>query len=315
MLLQREFLQGNSFTEEEEDRLADENLLCRFFQRGNCTKGSTCHFTHDLTARPSLCKYFMTASGCRYGELCEFQHGRNGQNLSISNHPVEFEEDFPTAETLLNILPSCENEEAYQEIILIYGEEDFSFTENLSRHCKATEILAISASSTEKMTKAHVKDRVSQLAEAGVKIVWNVKIKSLFSEDETVVPWSKVACVLWTINIGSNDETMTKNLQDFFSLLSVTLLSQGVADITVLLTMYNNQYSKWQVDRVARDCFFFLVQSMPFDVNTFGVYSHSEKRDSAFSTARPVTYVFDLVPPSASLHGDYFWHLQQAFGA
>lgn len=34
--------------------------LCRFFQRGVCNKGSLCEFSHDLTAKRSTCKYFLS---------------------------------------------------------------------------------------------------------------------------------------------------------------------------------------------------------------------------------------------------------------
>lgn len=62
---------------------------------------------------------------------------------------------------------------------------------------------------------------------------------------------------------------------------------------------------------MARECFFFLEQSLLFDSAMFGVYAQFER--TAFGEPKPVTYLFELKPPSAGLHGDYFWHLQQAF--
>ena len=39
---------------------SETDSLCRYFQRGVCNKGSLCEFSHDLAAKRSTCKYFMS---------------------------------------------------------------------------------------------------------------------------------------------------------------------------------------------------------------------------------------------------------------
>eukprot|EP00250_Pteridium_aquilinum_P027313 c3464_g1_i1 orf=105-3227(+) len=308
--VQKDFLQENVNMEEEGEPLDDETSLCRYFQRGACTRGSDCRFSHDFTARRSVCKYFMTESGCRYGELCEFRHTGSAELSSIQDSCVTFEEGLPSMDRFLNLWPLSE-----ERTLLIYGEEDFSFTWNLSNHYPPELLLATSVIKEESFCltgKTAVKERVTLLSEAGMTIMWGVELHRLHMSEAPVISWEQVSCVLWTIKKEKNeDKALGKRLLDFFSSLSVTLLSEGYADIAVLLTMYNDQFSRCQVERMARDCFFFLEQSIPFDSVAFGVYTQLEM--PALGEPKPVTYLFELKPPSAGLHGDYFWHLQQAF--
>ncbi|MCO5563609.1 hypothetical protein L7F22_017256 [Adiantum nelumboides] len=293
--------------DEEDESLDDELSLCRYFQRGACMRGSDCRFAHDFTAKRSVCKYFMTEHGCRYGELCEFRHPGSSEILPVQESSVMFEGSLPSDRDLLSLWPLSE-----QGTLFIHGEEDFSFTWNLSQYYPSNCLLATSSNEDECMhlkTETAVKERVTRLSEAGVEIKWGVELHTLPSDR-----WRDISCVLWTIKRETTeDESLAKRMLDFFSSLSVILLSGSRADIALILTMYNDQYSRYQVERLARNCFFFLEQSIPFDSMTFGVYPHLETY--AFGEPRPVTYLFELKPPSAGQHGDYFWQLQQAFNA
>ncbi|KAI5062983.1 hypothetical protein GOP47_0021530 [Adiantum capillus-veneris] len=262
--------EGLVMDNDEDEPLGDEPTLCRYFQRGACTRGTECHFAHDFTAKRSVCKYFMTEHGCRYGELCEFRHPGSSEILPIQESSVVFEGSLPSDRDLLSLWPLSE-----KGMIFIYGEEDFSFTWNLSQYYPSNCLLATSSNEDECMhlkTETAIKQRVNQLSEAGVEIKWGLELHSLPSDR-----WENISCVLWTIKRDKpDDESLAKRLLDFFSSLSVILLSGCRADIALILTMYNDQYSRYQVERLARNCFFFLEQSIPFDSMTFGVYPHLE---------------------------------------
>ena len=174
--------------------------------------------------------------------MCEFRHIGSTQPPSIQCSPIEFEE-FPEKDSFFKLLPPCQ-----QESILIYGEKDFYFTRRLSEHYKPQKIVALSMDRKESIDEGRtdIWDRVNQLVDSGVKIIWDMEKWPLSTENSSVIPWNQIACVVWTVR-REKEEIFSKKLVDFFSSLSVTLLSQGLADITLLLTMYTDQYSKWQV--------------------------------------------------------------------
>ena len=174
--------------------------------------------------------------------MCEFRHIGSTQLPSIQCFPIEFEK-FPEKDSFFKLLPPCQ-----QESILIYGEKDFYFTRRLSEHYKPQKIVALSMDRKESIDEGRtdIWDRVNQLVDSGVKIIWDMEKWPLSTGNSAVVPWNEIAYVVWTVR-REKEEIFSKKLVDFFTSLSVTLLSQGLADITLLLTMYTDQYSKWQV--------------------------------------------------------------------
>ena len=48
---------------------------CKFFAKGNCTKGEECSFSHEqpLPKSETPCR-FAQSGGCKKGDTCEFQH-------------------------------------------------------------------------------------------------------------------------------------------------------------------------------------------------------------------------------------------------
>ncbi|CAG7832782.1 unnamed protein product [Allacma fusca] len=46
---------------------------CKFFQRGNCSKGESCRFVHQAPPLPEPCKFFATGM-CSRGSNCRFLH-------------------------------------------------------------------------------------------------------------------------------------------------------------------------------------------------------------------------------------------------
>lgn len=171
--------------------------------------------------------------------MCEFLHAGGSQLPSPQCHPMEFE-DVPEKGSFFKLLPSYQ-----QESILIYGEDDFYFTRRLSEHYAPQKIVATSVYTKESIDEGRtdIWDRVNQLLDSGVRIIWDMEQWPLCT---ATIPWSEIDCVSWAIK-REKEESFPKKLLDFLYSLSITLLSQGVADITLLLTMYTDQYSKWQV--------------------------------------------------------------------
>lgn len=56
---------------------------------------------------------------------------------------------------------------------------------------------------------------------------------------------------------------------------------------------------------MARDSFFFLRESFPFDESSFGQLFDELTARKSMSTSKPVSYVFDLHPPTEVQFGDY----------
>ncbi|KAJ2722008.1 hypothetical protein GGI07_003598 [Coemansia sp. Benny D115] len=55
------------------------HIPCKFYKHGNCTAGTSCYFSHDMSlfADKAVCKYFVKGN-CRYGNKCALIH--NAQN-------------------------------------------------------------------------------------------------------------------------------------------------------------------------------------------------------------------------------------------
>ncbi|KAJ1908444.1 hypothetical protein LPJ81_000060 [Coemansia sp. IMI 209127] len=66
------------------------HIPCKFYRHGNCTAGSNCFFSHDMTllVEKSVCKYFSKGN-CRYGNKCALLHiGQNdGSPMPRSSKP------------------------------------------------------------------------------------------------------------------------------------------------------------------------------------------------------------------------------------
>lgn len=61
----------------------------------------------------------------------------------------------------------------------------------------------------------------------------------------------------------------------------------------------------FQVERLARECFFFLTQSFPFDETSFGKFSGSRGTTRSNQVSVPISYVFRMYPPVGIQFADY----------
>ena len=60
-----------------------------------------------------------------------------------------------------------------------------------------------------------------------------------------------------------------------------------------------------QVEKLGRECFFFLTESFPFDESSFGELRDVLNTKRPLAASSPISYVFDLHPPSDLRFGDY----------
>ena len=114
---------------------ASATILCTFFQKGKCTKGTSCRFSHEAIAPapPVLiqCTFFL-AGKCTKGSSCRFAH-----------EPIaSVTASAPSAETVIDsvadsvIDPVTETDELTDEDFLNiamyeYNEEENQDDENL----------------------------------------------------------------------------------------------------------------------------------------------------------------------------------------
>lgn len=74
---------------------------------------------------------------------------------------------------------------------------------------------------------------------------------------------------------------------------------------------YLKAYSIYQVESIARDSFFFLEESFPFDESSFGELFDVVTVRRPLLVSKPVSYVFKLHPPTDIEYGNYRTLLRQ----
>jgi hypothetical protein len=278
--------------------------VCKFFAKGMCKRGNSCFFSHTDHAKSELCKFFLTLEGCRYGEECRFSHNFPASEVPEYRQRVEFEDKIASAVALVNLLP--EVGEHNQKFILVFGESNFRFSLNLALHYDPCKIIITTMNSKSDSTKEESTSCmcIDNLYNLDAEILWNFDPTQFIRH--TGVPWSKVQCILWTVTSFGRDEEleMQKDLiKKFFEFLAVALIAHDLNDVQVILTINNSKYAQLQVERLARDCFFFLSASIPFDNSTFTCYPTKSEED--IPPSKPISYIFELQPPTDILFGDY----------
>lgn len=66
------------------------------------------------------------------------------------------------------------------------------------------------------------------------------------------------------------------------------------------------------MEEIARESFFFLAESFPFDDASFGEISCNVVTRKAGWVSRPISYVFALHPPSDVQFGNYVAAIQKS---
>ncbi|KAJ7528757.1 hypothetical protein O6H91_15G018000 [Diphasiastrum complanatum] len=276
--------------------------LCSFFQMGSCNRGNSCSFAHSLSAKPATCKFFMSASGCRYGEGCRFWHDYQIVLSSEEELTAELEEAISSG--MLEYL-------TVNKYVLLIGDSDFSFAKYLASIYEPTSILATMVKTKAEVLEAsNVCEEFEQIVQSGIQVLWGIDptvfvprscIKNI-REDEKL--WAEVGCIVWNFPfLGSDEDTNTKrnSIARFFASISLVLMMLHNTQVSVLLTKSNSQYAQLQVERVARESFFFLRRSFPPHDIILTCYNCRRKpMQGSFFKKKFITYAFELEFPFSS---------------
>ncbi|XP_030948082.1 DExH-box ATP-dependent RNA helicase DExH8 [Quercus lobata] len=284
--------------------------LCVYFIKGFCNRGSQCLFSHSLGAKRPICKFFFSFQGCRNGDACFFSHDLGpspsplpSPSASSSSSALCLPEDSDAnAASLLRFFPTSSD-----GCILLLDDTDLRFSTNLARYYDPSKIV-----STTCLSDTYICDP----SLTGVRIFWGLyhPCHTILAKGENPIPWDEVKCVLWFPNLESYSENLDRQkllLQNFFEYLSIRILAGALYEVRVILTMNNIRFSQLQVEKLGRDFFFFLTESFPFDVTSFGELTDSITTKKPMLVSRAISYVFDLHPPTDIQFGDYAATLQK----
>lgn len=285
-----------------------EASLCRFFINGLCNKGRECLFSHSLEAKRPVCKFFLSFKGCRNGESCFFSHQLGQSVPSIRKSSVCLPEDEgANAAPLLRLLPTSSDAS-----ILIFDDTNLHFSSYLTRHCDPSKII-----STTSLSETFICDA----SLTGVNILWGQydPFKTIISKaGPNSVLWNEVKRVFWFPNFNRYDEMLEeyKNLlQNFFGYLAIRILVDSLYEVQVIITMNNMRFSQLQVEKLGRECFFYLKESFPFDESSFGEFTDTLTTKKPMLVSKPISYVFELHPPTDIQFGDYSADLRRTLHA
>ncbi|XP_021281215.1 DExH-box ATP-dependent RNA helicase DExH8 isoform X2 [Herrania umbratica] len=271
--------------------------LCVYFVNGRCNRGSLCRFSHSLQAKKPACKFFFSLQGCKNGHLCSFSHDSYQSVSSYSSDVCLPEEEHADASSLLRLLPTSTN-----GCILLLDDTNMHFTSNLANHCNPSRIISTTSLTETSMTDPSL---------TGVRILWGLHhpYQTIISyTGENPIPWNEVKLVLWFPYLDGYAEDLDRQkilVQNFFEYLAIRVLSDALFEVKVILAINNIKFSQLQVEKLARESFFFLTESFPFDQTSFGELLDTVTLNKPMLASRSISYVFDLHPPSDIQFGDY----------
>ncbi|CAO2185089.1 unnamed protein product [Urochloa humidicola] len=276
---------------------------CVFFVNGSCNYGAACRFSHSSLAPKPVCRFFLTLQGCRNGNSCPYSHHDTGSLISTPmTSGICSQEGRATSLCCTRLFPADGDGH-----ILILNDKNLQFSNKLSQYYDACKIVA----GTPGLQSVE-----SYTVRKGLKIIQNLTDPSglITGREHTLpVPWTKLKRVFWFADFD-NDESAGEQalLQKFFENIAIKILSERLSDLQVILIMKNTRYIQLQVERLARECFFFLGESFMFDEATLGWFSDITRHPRGMQVSAPVTYVFNMHPPSVTQFGNYPAELREA---
>ncbi|KAK9756945.1 hypothetical protein RND81_01G131800 [Saponaria officinalis] len=268
---------------------------CVYYVKGYCRRGNDCLFSHSTEAKKPVCKYFASFQGCRNGDSCVFSHDLTTQIVSPQSSSCVPEDGNADASALVKLLPTFS-----RGSILLLDDEDLHFSMSFSQHYDPSKIIC-----TTPLSESCIYDT----SLSGVKIFWDIsRPLEIFTAEspENPIPWSEVKRVLWFPKFDSEEtsERQKRFVQKFFENLAARILADRMIGVHVILVMNNIRFSHLQVEKLGRDCFFFLMTSFPFDESTFGAVPDFVNTKKPLVVSSPISYVFSMYLPSDLLVGD-----------
>ncbi|EXC10294.1 Zinc finger CCCH domain-containing protein 31 [Morus notabilis] len=267
-------------------RANGEMPMCIYFLNGYCNRGDQCLYSHSLQAKRPTCKFFFSLQGCRKGELCSFSHDMGPPGSSFSSTFCLPENGEANAESLLQLFPTSSD-----GCILVLDDTDLHFSSNFASYSNPSSIVATTPLSETSFFESSLED---------VKILWGLHqpYETIISKaGKNSVEWKEIGCRMLVRN--------------FFEYLAIRILADGLEDLQVILTMNNIRFSHLEVEKLGRERFFFLRESFPFDERSFGKLRDTITTKKPMVVSRPISYVFNLNPPSHIQFGDYVTGLHQ----
>ncbi|KAM3407111.1 hypothetical protein ACQJBY_000896 [Aegilops geniculata] len=238
--------------------------------------------TFDILAddpKPA-CKFFLTLKGCIKGSSCSFPHDCDSLISSSVGSEINPEE-LPWRADIgwTKLLTRGENGH-----ILVVNDKNLKFSHELRKIVARTPDLH----SAEHNSVAN-----------NLSIVLNVADPShltIGGEHELPVPWTKLQRIILLDDYGSGEAINHQLLQKFFEYIAFKILPETLSGLQVILIMNNTKFIKIQVERMARECFFFLGESFLLNGVPLGWFPCIRQQDGR--VAGPVAYVFNMHPPS-----------------
>ncbi|KAJ3693726.1 hypothetical protein LUZ60_009206 [Juncus effusus] len=281
--------------------------LCRFFAQGKCTKGNWCQFSHDvLQAESPACKFFLSLQGCKNGASCFYSHDltlspgppvrENSTSPSNNNNNNNYKNKISLQEPNISspysfsaalLKNTTENNNNH---VLVLQDKDLYLSLSLSKYLNPHKIITV--------TPLEYSSSLSCQAE-GVKVIWAVK--SFFSNKGlSSLDWGQIGCVVHCTDFKAGDlERERREVRELFEFVCVKVLSCNLENFRVVLTMNNTRFAQIQVERMAREYFFFLTESFRFNENTLGELSTKYGPPKNMQVSSPISYVFDLHLPNS----------------
>lgn len=259
--------------------------------------GHNCAFSHSLQAKRPICKFFLSLQGCKNGGSCFFLHDVNQLPSSTRQIACLAEDGHASPASFLQLLPTSSD-----GCILLLDDTDMRFTLKLIPYLDPSKIISTSRLSERSICDASL---------TGVRTLWGIRHPHqaiIVKVGECRIPWSEIKCVLWYPNLDyyRNDLDSQKILvKNFFEYLAIRILGDALYEVRVIVTMNNIKFSEIQVEKLGRDCFFFLRESFPFDETSFGHLIDGTVVYKSMVVSRATSYVFDLQPPTDIQFGDY----------
>ncbi|XP_057782307.1 DExH-box ATP-dependent RNA helicase DExH8 [Salvia miltiorrhiza] len=293
----------NTFTYDNGQYTAGGAALCRYFVSGSCNRGSQCSFSHFLQAKRPICKFFFSLQGCRSGDSCFFSHDAGSLAISASQSSLCLPEDEDVNEEfLLQFFPSSSD-----GCVLLLDDIKLHFSSYLVHQYAPSCII-----STTSETNPFPIDP----SMASIKVLWGLghPYQTIMStEANNLIPWSEVKCVLWFPRFGPEygEGHLKKLVQTFFSYLAIRILADALQEVRVILTMNNMRFSNLEVEKLARESFFFLKASVQFDESSFGKLFDEVTTKKSMLVSKPISYIFELYPPRDTQYADYIMSLHQ----
>ncbi|KAJ4828991.1 hypothetical protein Tsubulata_031721 [Turnera subulata] len=274
-----------------------EASVCVYFVKGFCNRGSQCLYSHSLQAKRPSCKFFFSLQGCRNGESCSYSHDQTPSVSSSGIAPCLPEDDDVDAASLLQFFPISGD-----GCILLLDDTDLHFSSKIAQRYDPSKIISTTCLSETSMFDPSL---------TGVRILWGLHhpYDTIVPKAvENPIPWSKVKCVLWFPNLDGYGEDLERQktvVQNFFEYLAVRILADSLYAVQVILTMNNINFSQLQVEKSARESFFFLRESFPFDEESFGELVNMVNTRKPMVSSMPISYVFDMHMPSELLSDNF----------